>query len=273
MLKFSKIIGAIAAVATLAGGAGAAHAADLYGGRGSIKDDNLPILMRAPAGPCYMRADVGYSLSGTPDVRWPVTDPGTGAYLGSRVSQVDIADTWLLEGGVGCSGSGWRGEFVLGYRGNRKIDGEPILWNPPMLPIDDPLHTSITTYTAMLNAYRNLGSWGNFTPYVGAGMGIAYHMVGDTTFTENPSLIHTIEGNRDISFAWQVMAGVGYQLTDRAVPDLGYRYIDMGKATSGRADTAGFVNPRVVVDDITAHELKIGIRYHFGADNGRVSMK
>ena len=38
--------------------------------RGSIKD--APV---ASAGPCYFRADVGYSWSRNPDVKWTVTDP------------------------------------------------------------------------------------------------------------------------------------------------------------------------------------------------------
>jgi opacity protein-like surface antigen len=60
------------------------------------------------------------------------------------------------------------------------------------------------------------------------------------------------------------MAGVGYQISDKAILDVGYRYIDMGKISSQRSDTAGFVNPAVKIDDIAAHEVKIGLRYHFG---------
>ena len=60
---------------------------------------------------------------------------------------------------------------------------------------------------------------------------------------------------------------MAYQLSERAIMDVGYRYIDMGKAKSGRVDSAGFVNPRVVFDDIAAHEIKVGIRYHFGSDS------
>ena len=39
--------------------------------RGSVKDAPIPV----SAGPCYFRADVGYSWSNDPDVRWTVTDP------------------------------------------------------------------------------------------------------------------------------------------------------------------------------------------------------
>ena len=38
----------------------------------------------------------------------------------------------------------------------------------------------------------------------------------------------------------------------------------MGKAESGTIDTAGFTNPRVRIDDLAAHEFKVGIRFAFG---------
>ena len=273
-MQILRQIAAVAvAIAGIAGAIGSAGAADLYGGRGgSIKDDHMPVLMRAPGGPCYVRADVGYSFTGAPDVTWPVTDIG-GNFLGDKVSKVVAGDTWFAEGGVGCGASGWRGELVLGYRGQHKIDGEPLLWAPPNANIVDPLHTKLTSYTMMLNAYRDLMTFGSFTPYVGVGVGMAYHKVDDVSFTENPFLTNVIEGKSDLAFAWQVMAGVGYRLNERATLDLGYRYADLGKATSGRVDNAGFANPRVVIDDITAHELKIGLRYQLGGDTGSLAMK
>lgn len=280
-----------------------ATAADLGHGRGgSIKDHGqyvapMPEVSRGPAGPCYFRADIGYSLSRDPDVKWPVNngsfDPVTGdtnangvidaneityTYVGDAVSNVSMENTWLAEAGVGCgTGSrGFRGEVAFGYRGDRKLDGEPLIYNPGPTPgdpvpgyippgdLDDPLHTSLTTYTLMLNVYKDLGNYAGFTPYVGAGIGAAYHIVDQTYFTGNPALTNRIEGDRDLAFAWALMAGVGYQVSDRAILDFGYRYIDMGKANSGRVDSAGFVNPRVQIDDIAAHEFKVGLRYHFG---------
>lgn len=240
-----------------------ATAADLYGG--SIKDGPAIVApARAPAGPCYFRGDVGYSLSGTPDVRWTVTD--NNGFVTDKVNKVDIENTWLVEGGLGCgSGSyGFRGELMLGYRGDRKIKGEPGNWAPNVPVNDDPLHTSLTTYTAMFNVYKDLGRWGAFTPYLGAGLGLAYHVLDDVSFTNNANLTNHIHGDRDLAFAWQLMAGVGYQVSDRAILDFGYRYVDLGKATSERHDSAFAVNPRVYVNDLTAHEFKVGLRYHFG---------
>lgn len=271
-----------------------AFAADLGG---SIKDGYAAApAYAAAAGPCYFRGDVGYSVSQDPSVKWPVnngvfTDNGNGdaivtpdeitsTFVTDEVSNVSLENTWLAEGGLGCgSGSrGFRSEIMLGYRGDRKLDGEPGIYDPgppvngpepvgPGVPLDDPLHTSIQSYTLMLNVYHDFGNFNRFVPYVGAGIGMAVHDVDEVYFTGNPALTNRIEGNRDVSFAWSVMAGVGYQISDRAVLDVGYRYIDMGSVKSGRVDSAGFVNPAVDIDDIAAHEIKVGLRYHFGGSD------
>ena len=261
-----------------------AHAADLGGARGgSMKDYGgpMPVIQQGSSGPCYFRADVGYSWSETPNITWPVNNiDNTGptpvtTFVTDKVTNASMENTWLAEGGVGCGWGGSRGvrvEAILGFRGDRKIDGEPgnfTITNPgPVVdpyggPVD-PLHTKLQTYTFMINAYKDLGNWGGFTPYVGAGIGAAYHQLDDVYFTGNPNLTNRIHGDNDLAFAWSLMAGVGYQISDRATLDVGYRYIDMGSISSQRSDSAGFVNPAVHVNDITAHEVKVGLRYNFG---------
>lgn len=263
------------ALAALTGAAAittSAFAADLGG---SIKDGYvapMPEMVRSASGNCYFRADVGYSAATDASIDWAQTDPITGNYLTSDVSTLNFDNGAFGEAGVGCgSGSrGLRGEIVFGFHGSRKLDGEPATawYDPdgagPTPPEDDPLHTEVTSYTLMLNAYKDLGNYGGFTPYIGAGVGMAYNKVDDVYFTGNPALVNSIHGDNDLSFAWSLMAGVGYQISDRAVLDLGYRYADLGSAQSERVDTAGFVNPRVDIDDLTAHEFKVGLRYYFG---------
>ena len=66
------------------------------------------------------------------------------------------------------------------------------------------------------------------------------------------------------------MAGAGFQISKRVVLDLGYRFIDLGKAESGRGDTSGFANnPPLQINDLTAHEFKVGLRFHFGGGASR----
>ena len=154
---------------------------------------------------------------------------------------------------------------MYGYHGKRDISGTPGPWNPGPPVTADPLHTSVTTHTLMFNAYYDLGKWmDRFVPYVGAGVGVAYNRTDDVYFTGNPALINRIEGDDRWSLAWSLMAGVGWQVTERVTLDFGYRYLDMGKAESGHIDTAGFWNPKVRLDDLTAHEIKFGLRFAFG---------
>ena len=59
------------------------------------------------------------------------------------------------------------------------------------------------------------------------------------------------------------------QISERAVLDFGYRYIDMGDVESRAATCAlralaGGSQDRLTVDDMTAHEFKVGLRLHFG---------
>ena len=288
---------ALAALSAAVAIAGSASAADLGG---SMKDgyiQPMPEVLRGPSGPCYFRADVGYSWSQDPELTWPVNnqtisvlDDGTGNYnevsrtstfVGDSVANASRDNSAFGEVGMGCGSGprGLRGEVMFGYHGDRKVDGEPnpfsidyidvtpVPVNPPPVDVpvvDDPLHTSVQSYTMMFNAYKDLGQFGRMTPYVGAGLGVAYHIVDETFFTGNPNLTNRIEGDRDISFAWALMAGVGYQVSDRATIDFGYRYLDLGSAETGRVDNAGFVNPAVQIDDITSHEIKVGLRYSFG---------
>ncbi|MBU1210596.1 MAG: outer membrane beta-barrel protein [Alphaproteobacteria bacterium] len=283
---------ASAAVALAAALFTPAMAADLGG---SLKDTYQPMpRVHAGAGPCYIRADVGGSVSRDPDMNWPVHnevfeadwngndivdyDEVTHTFAGSEVQEVSMDNTWLAEVGAGCgSGSrGLRGEVMFGFRGERDVWGVPPIYDGTLVgqrvgyappDLEDPIHTSVKSYTLMVNAYYDLGQFRGFVPYVGAGVGAAYHMVDDVYFTENPHLTNSIEGDKKLSFAWSLMAGVAYQVSDRAILDFGYKYIDMGSAHSGRVDSAGYLNPQVDIDDIAAHEFKIGLRYHFGSSS------
>ncbi len=273
-------------------------AADLnYGG--SLKDTGYTAPV-AGAGPCYVRADVGYAWAPAPDVEWPVknerftgdanangiidSDEITFIDAGSAVNAVDFNGSWLGEVGAGCGqGSrGWRGEIMFGFRSKQKLTGIPAEYegtlvgdpvNTPPEDIDDPLNTSIRSLTLMFNLYRDLGRWGPVVPYIGAGIGMAFNEMSEVYFTGNPNLVNRIEGNEETSFAWSVMAGVAYQISPRAILDLGYRYIDLGDIESGTIDDAGFKNPAVEVEDLSAHEIKLGLRYHFGARSSHVALK
>ena len=269
MSRFGLATAAVAAACLSA----PALADGLYGD--SLKDPEVVIGSR---GYCYLRADTGYSWSANPDVRWTVrdADPGSptfGQVLTDAVTGVGIGNTWLVEGGIGCaSGSrGLRGDLMLGYHGKRTIDGVPGPWNGAVLPpTADPLHTGVSSTTLMFNGYYDILQFGRFTPYLGAGLGLAYNKTDAVSFT-GPA--NVISGDSRWSLAWSLMAGVGISLTERTTLDIGYRYLDVGRAESGTIDNLGNAFPKVRIDDLAAHEFKIGLRMAFGGGEPCCNMK
>jgi opacity protein-like surface antigen len=238
----TTLIGLASATLAVASSLTPVSAADLGGPRGgSIKDDGYATpapsyaAPRGPSGPCYFRTDVGYSWSRNPSMSWPVSDDTidntttpstyTSLYKGDTITNTSMANTWFGDVGLGCSmGSyGIRGEVMLGYHGNRKIDGKPLDYTrtvidatgPVSVPYtDDPVHASLKSYTLMFNGYKDLGNFNGVVPYVGAGVGMAYNKMSEVYFTDNPLLTNRIEGDSKLSLAWSLMAGIGWQVSD-----------------------------------------------------------
>ncbi len=253
------------AAATLAAGAllaAPASAGDLYR-PGSVKDG--PVMMSA-AGPCYFRGDVGYSWSTDPTAKFTQTDGG-GLFV-TESANGTMDNTWLVGAGLGCGSGprGIRGELMFDWRGDRDVSATLAA------PDGGTAHTSVQTSTIMFNAYYDLGKWDRVVPYIGAGVGFAHNKTDDVTFT-NSAFTNRIEGDEKWSLAWSLMAGLGWQISERAVLDVGYRYIDVGSARSGTIDNLGLANPPLRLDDLTAHEFKVGLRYHFGGGAAPYMMK
>jgi opacity protein-like surface antigen len=258
--------GLAAALSLSAVAAAPASAADLNGwGRGSIKD--TVVEQPSAVGPCYFRADAGYSWSNKPNQRWTAFN---GTSLSEVVTASDMDSTWTGGVGAGCgTGSrGFRYEFMLGYHGERGLSGMTS-------PYDDgsgtvasrPITSALTTYTGMVNGYFDLGNMRGMVPYVGLGVGLAYHQMDDYTVASFGNPVYKVKGDNDLTLAWAAMAGVAYQVSDRAILDFGYRYIDFGRASTGRTDNLSFTPSKLSVDDMSAHEFKVGLRYHFGGDS------
>jgi len=115
-------------------------------------------------------------------------------------------------------------------------------------------------HTVFANFYYDIKTNTAFTPYVGAGLGVAWinqkvssTFSGWTAATDDASKTTT-------NFAWNVGAGVGYSFTDNIILDLGYRYTSFGdgKKFSSTDGTVEFQ-----AKDIKSHEALLGLRYQF----------
>ena len=139
-------------------------------------------------------------------------------------SSFDFDDDWMVSGGIGYGFSnGFRAEGELSYRKN---------------DLDVPTNNETTATSLMANLYYDFNRGGRWQPYVGIGAG--YTQVD-------------IEGSDDdSSWAWQAMAGIGYELNDRTTLDVGYRFF--------RADDLEFTGTDVEYEH---QAVTVGIRWEF----------
>ncbi len=106
-------------------------------------------------------------------------------------------------------------------------------------------HFRLYKQSYMVNAYFDYLTCTPWTPYVGAGIGIS-HLKAD-----NGDVAKSVN-----NLAWQVMAGIAYDITSNWTIDAGYRYADLGRVRKNYGNG---------VTKITArdHEIQFGVRYNF----------
>lgn len=131
--------------------------------------------------------------------------------------------------------------------------------------------------TGLFNVYVDLGTWWGFTPYVGAGVGMAskrFHdaWTGTTCITSfcggKTEGAYTIgaqgfdarANHTAVGLAWAAMAGISYEIGAGVSIDASYRYLEVGKARTG----FDVYNQNTRIKDIAANEFRVGLRWAFG---------
>ena len=124
---------------------------------------------------------------------------------------------------------------------------------------------SIHSYDVLVNGYFDIAHWGIVTPYVGAGVGLAFGRYSSgVNYTQNdgtpyniyftdPGSGQTFHGYKDVvttgnyyNFAFALMAGVAFDVYAHTKLDIGYRYLNQG---------------RVLGSTLSSQEVRAGLRY------------
>jgi len=109
-----------------------------------------------------------------------------------------------------------------------------------------------SSWAFMANGYYDIDTGTSVTPYLGAGLGYA-----STKVRFNPSGVG-IADDSDGSFAWQLIGGLGYQLSDTIELYADYRYFDGGTAT-----VALDLLPGDLSVENKSHNIFVGFRFRF----------
>lgn len=107
-------------------------------------------------------------------------------------------------------------------------------------------HFRLYKHSVMANAYFDYLTCTPWTPYVGAGIGSAYLKADDGSHAKSV-----------YNLAWQVMAGLTYDINSHWTLDAGYRYADLGRIRKNSGE--GHVAKLTARD----HEILLGVRYTF----------
>ena len=131
----------------------------------------------------------------------------------------------------------------------------------------DGYRAHINSGVFLANGYFDVGTWYNATPYFGFGVGGAYNTFGGLTDygVTNPGAFGVASDHGSFNFAWALMAGVSYNLTQNLKLDVGYRYLDMGSTYSNAIICTGGGNCPNEVQRVklASHDIRIGLRYMF----------
>jgi len=240
----NRIYLALAAGALALATAGAAQAQSSQTQSGQTQGNQAP-----DRGPLETQVAQVTSPPGT-DARPGLYVRGSLGYAFSAEDEVDYSPLW----GIG-----------VGYRLDRNLRADVTIdWRDRFIVESGGLDTKVSNQSFMLNAYYDLDSIpiiqlpGGFKPYVGAGVGLSRIEINDQTIRplNAPPGVVTRIGGDEYNIAWQVMAGVSYQLNQNFAADLGYRYAHIGEANI--SSTLGSVG-----QDLNTHEVVLTLRYGF----------
>lgn len=258
-----SLIGAVA----FALAATSAFSADLY----QPEPQAPPEVAVSQSSGWYLRGDVGYAFS---DLR------GANYFQGSNSSMQDfntakLDDSWTLGGGVGYQINDYlRTDATLDYlfksdfKGSTK--GDCGACGPGFTPTAATSRdlSSMTAISLLANAYVDIGHYGAFTPYVGAGIGgtyVKWDKLNNTSCSDadssscDESVNH--KGRGSWRFTYALMAGTSIDLTCNLKADVGYRFRHIeGGDMFGYAENGGPGYDK----GLNLHEARVGARYNFG---------
>ncbi|MFC7053556.1 outer membrane protein [Hansschlegelia quercus] len=213
-----------------------------------------PVLEPVPVatGGWYLRGDVGYKVYRDPKARY--NNDAFGGNPNFRGEK--MKDAGIVGGGVGYKWSEWfRTDVTADYETPSKFRGRLDCPGGCVAGTTNE-KAKIDAVTIFANAYFDIGTFYGFTPYVGGGIGTAYLDINHYSSSAAPSP----RGDSNWNFAWNLMAGVGYEVAPNVIIDANYRFVDLGKAKTKSLALAGG-SGKVKVDDIQAHEFRVGVRY------------
>ncbi|MCW2275595.1 opacity protein-like surface antigen [Rhodoblastus acidophilus] len=277
------------------GAAQAAHAADLLPPPPPIE---VPLrgAVEEPSG-FYVRVDGGIANTVASNLRSSFSDGSTLSSLGATQNGVSLTDSWLLGIGLGYQVNSWlRFDGTAEYRSavafhsassfkwGQSVDYTQANYNPTgcaatvldansnavpgTVTCGDDYSGLVKTGVFLFNTYFDIGTWRGFTPYVGAGVGMAVYQTSNvkdvTSFPNTSYAAWGYAGNHiAANLAWAVTAGVSYHITPSLLLDANYRYLNMGDFKTGviACNDGSGCHGEMQTFSVASNDVRLGLRW------------
>ncbi|MCC7348548.1 MAG: porin family protein [Variibacter sp.] len=247
---------------------------------------DLPILQRAApvvaedfTSGWYLRGDIGIGMNRFRSFDHTATNAAFVWPASWNIDSKGMNDSVFIGAGIGYQWNSWlRFDFTGEYRMTTRFRAvgsysgvvDFCAGGGKCFDVYDGNHSAAVF---LANAYVDLGTWGGFTPFVGAGVGTAYHNISglwdlglNSDGTTGRGFANSYSG---FQFAWAVHAGVSYNVASNLKLELAYRYLNMGSVRTGIVDCvgcgAGGPLAYYTLRNLDAHDVKLGLRWMLNA--------
>ena len=187
-----------------------------------------------------------------------------GFYLGLQGGISDMEDT-ETEGVTGEMDSGYAIAGVVGYDfGYFRLEGEVAYRENDIDEINifgnDTVSSGDVTSTAfMLNGYVDIENPSPVTPYLGAGIGYNYaEQEGKAVYGGSTTVKYD---DSDTVFAYQLTAGIAWDVNDAFTLDLCYKYLYSDDIEVSGTSNWGYTQTGEI--DYESQSVMIGLRWYF----------
>lgn len=155
-----------------------------------------------------------------------------------------------------------RAEIEYALRTDTKTDWDPkgqfSNWQIYEYAIKDySLKSTWNLQTLFFNAYWDIRNDSDFTPYIGAGIGMGF--INSKYEVEGPNVDWSKKDMQTV-LAWNVGAGCSYAINENLSADLAYRFVGLGYSETEA--TVGGQTQKIGLAPY-ANEFSLGLRYTF----------
>ena len=113
---------------------------------------------------------------------------------------------------------------------------------------------------------KEIDGYGYIQPIIGGGLGVSYNTLSNFygMFTSSQTVDFAMADATAAELAWQLNAGLDWQITNRFSFDLGYRYFNAGRFNTGVATPSAPIWAPAWISTLSANELYFTAKLAFG---------